>query len=203
MPRRLRTPRRLRIAWKEAARKVNSADRPRPNIPPLVSATLNFANTGIFTAPGDRDAVPPSTHLSVLREYVNAQLEAVVEHGAAVDLDHVDCQAGSVLHEYALEREEELRAKRGAGFAVLPTNDERIAVAVDVVRRQTTLAIEQLRSKLRLRRCENADCNRWFVALDARQVYDSDQCKERNRAPRDRAAYMRNYRQIPKVKRRS
>jgi hypothetical protein len=170
---------------------------------PAAAATLRFANTGIFQLadhpPIDSARVEP---LEWVRAYVHAQLKAVAS-GDVGDLDRVDCAACSQLHEYARRRFESLRRNpRIEGTDAAPTEDESVAVAVDVVRSTTTIGVRELiPSRLQLRRCERAQCAQWFVALDVRRPFCSDRCKKLER-PAARA-YTRFPRQTSRVKARA
>ena len=186
-------------------RKPKVLDRKRAKMSPAAAATLRFANTGIFQLaahpPIDSAGIEP---LEWVRQYVHAQLTAVVS-GNVADLDRVDCAACSQLHEYARRRFESLRQHpRTGGRAAAPTEEESVAVAVDVVRSTTTIGVRELiPSRRQLRRCQRAECAQWFVAPDVRRAFCSERCQKVER-PAARA-YTRppRHRQIPQVKARA
>jgi hypothetical protein len=182
-------------------RKPKVLDHVRPPVSPAAAAALRFANTGIFQLadqpPIDSARVEP---LEWLREYVHAQLAAVAT-GDVGDLDRVDCAASSQLHEYARRRLESLRRNPSTkGTAAASTEDHSVGVAVDLVRSTTTIGVRQLIPlRLRLCRCERAQCAHWFVADDVRRAFCSDDCQNLER-PAEGAAYTRVDRQIPPAK---
>jgi hypothetical protein len=172
----------------------------RPKVSPTATAALRFANTGIFQLahhpPIDSARVEP---LEWLRQYVQAQLTAVAG-GNAGDLDRVECAASPQLHEYARRRLESLRRHSSTeGTVAAPTEDESVAVAMDVIRSMATLGVRELiASRLRLRQCRRTQCAHWFVAPDARRTFCSDRCQRLERpAPR---AYTRFHRQTHQKK---
>jgi hypothetical protein len=184
-------------------RKPKVIARVRPKVSPTATATLRFANTGIFQLAHHRSidsarVVP----LEWLREYVQAQLTAVAG-GSVGDLDRVDCAASSQLHEYARRRYESLKRNSSTeGTITASTEDESVAVAMDVIRSTTTLGVRELIPfRVRLRQCKRTQCAHWFVAPDARRTVCSDRCKKLERpAPR---AYTRFDRQTPQKKARA
>jgi hypothetical protein len=174
-----------------------------PEESPAAAAALRFANTGIFqlahTPPIDSARVEP---LEWLREYVQAQLAAVAG-GDSGDLDRVDCAASSRLHEYARQRFESLkRHARTKGEDAASTEEDLIAIAMDVIRSTTAIGVRELIPlRFRLCRCQRAQCAHWFVAPDARRPFCSDRCKKLER-PAARA-YTRAPRQTARAKARA
>jgi len=183
-------------------RKPKVIARERPKVSPAAAAALHFANTGIFQfanqPPIDSARIEP---LEWLREYVQAQLAAVAT-GDAGDLDRVDCAASTRLHEYARQRFEALKRNANDSTAAASTDDDLVAVAVDVVRSTTAIGVRQLIPlRFRLHRCEHAECAHWFVAPDVRRAFCSDRCKKLEQ-PATRA-YTRAPRQAARAKARA
>jgi hypothetical protein len=172
-------PRRKRPAWAQYLQPV----------PPLVQATLTFANDGRFQAPGDTRVVTSDSNelIAVLRDYVRAQIAAVAHDGQAVDLDMVECDAWDRLHDHALRHAWQLDQ-------VL----SREAIDVEAIRRDTTLALQSIQHRAnRLRQCRREGCGRWiFAAHGSHTVCSDGGClgtKPVKIRP-SRAAYMRDLR---------
>jgi hypothetical protein len=173
---------------------------------------LDFENQGRIVLKGRVFDSRESDAFALQRDYLRAQLCAVLVSGRRADLDQLDCPEFYSLHEYHLAHRHLLRAtilQQEEGTVSKMTEEEVGYANLQRLASECTHALQTLQIieytrghrrvalRDRLKYCALPECSFWFVALDKRARFHSEQCRkaasEKHRGPRDRKEQQAEY----------